>query len=178
MTSEFLSLDSMFATGTDDVVRRAYDAHGSLVFTFCKRALGEESAREVTQDVFLTAWKSRDRFDASRGSLAGWLIGISKNKVLDALRRRQLRLIDPNDIATTLAAVGPDDVDQMANRMLVASALRELPDRPREVLELAFLHDLTHDQIAHRTSLPLGTVKSDIRRGLERLRHHLEQSNG
>ncbi len=177
MTPDTITIDTSFATGDESVLRRAYDAHGALVYTFCRRTVGPEAAHDVTQEVFLAAWRTRDRFDPVRGTLAGWLIGIAKNKVLDALRRRQLHLIDDLD-ARVPAVVGPDQVDATADRMLVAAALAELPERPRRVVELAYPHDLTHEQIAARTSLPLGTVKSDIRRGLDRLRRHLDHAHG
>jgi RNA polymerase sigma-70 factor (ECF subfamily) len=176
MTPDAITIDTSFSTGDESVLRRAYDAHGPLVYTFCRRTVGPEAAHDVTQEVFLAAWRARERFDPSRGTLAGWLIGIAKNKVLDSLRRRQLHLIDDADQPLP-TPVGPDHVETTANRMLLAAALAELPDRARKVVELAYLHDLTHDQIAQRTSLPLGTVKSDIRRGLDRLRRHLDHAH-
>ena len=176
MTPDAITIDRSFSTGDDAVLRWAYDAHGPLVYTFCRRTVGPETAHDLTQEVFIAAWRIRERFDPSRGTLAGWLIGIAKNKVLDSLRRRQLHLIDDAD-EIPAAPVGPDHVETTANRMLLAAALAELPERARKVVELAYLHDLTHDQIAQRTSLPLGTVKSDIRRGLDRLRRHLDHAN-
>jgi RNA polymerase sigma factor (sigma-70 family) len=170
------SLDRRFATGDDDALRSAYEAHGSLIYTFCKRTVGAETAHDVTQEVFLAAWRARDKFDPERGTLAGWLVGIAKNKVLDSLRRRQLHLIGDDELPMT--SVTPDRVDAMADRMMLANALNELTPRARRVVELAYLNDMTHDQIAQQTSLPLGTVKSDIRRGLDRLRLHLERNHG
>ncbi len=165
---------AQFAQGDDTALREAYDEHGALVFTFCKRALGPEVGAEVTQEVFLAAWKARERFDPERGALAGWLIGIAKNKVIDAHRRSTRRVTETELLPESDGASSTPAIDGMADRMLLADALTTLSPRARQVLELAFYQDLTHQQIADRCNLPLGTVKSDIRRGLQRLRHHLE----
>lgn len=175
-TSNVLTVERLFVVGDDDALRHAYDAHGSLVYSLCRRTVGPEAALDVTQEVFIAAWKARDRFDPEKGTLAGWLVAIAKNKVLDSLRRRQLHLIG-DEREPAVEAVGPDLVSATADRMLIASALTQLTPRARQVVELAYLHDLTHEQIAARTALPLGTVKSDIRRGLDRLRRHLERNH-
>jgi RNA polymerase sigma-70 factor (ECF subfamily) len=168
------SPDAAFAAGGDEALRQAYALHGALIYSFCRRALGDEAAQDTTQEVFLAAWRARDRYDHTRGPLAGWLIGIAKNKVLDALRRRQLHLIGDDEPDQPVLAA---DVDAIADRMVLAAAMEQLSPRAREALELAYVHDLTHEQISQRIAVPLGTVKSDIRRGLERLRRHLERTD-
>jgi RNA polymerase sigma factor (sigma-70 family) len=171
------SVEREFASGSNDALRRAYELHGRLVHSYCRRALGPDRANDVTQEVFITAWKIRERYDPTKGSLPGWLMGITRNKVLDALRRRQLHLID-DETSPPLTVTAAVDVEAMADRMLLADALEQLGERARMVITLAYKEDLTHQQIAQRTSLPLGTVKSDLRRGLDRLRRHLELSDG
>jgi len=169
-------VEQLFLSGSEDGLRLAYDQHGALIFSFCRRAL-PESAADITQEVFLAAWKSRQRFDPTRAPLPAWLIGIAKNKIVDALRKsgRQVPRIDDHT-GDRVASVGGAiaDLDSLGDRMLLAEALSQLSDRARRVVELAFYEDLTHPQIADRTGLPLGTVKSDIRRGLQRLRRYLE----
>lgn len=172
------SLEDAFATGSDDALRRVYDLHGPLIHTFCRRAVGADRAADVTQEVFITAWRQRDRFDPSRGSLPGWLVGIARFKVLEALRRRQLHLIDDEHPSHVPPMISPDDVDALAERLLLAAAMDELPERARSVVGLAFREQLTHQEICDRTGLPLGTVKSDLRRSLDRLRRHLERGDG
>ncbi len=147
-----------------------------MVFTFCRRAVGADQAGDVTQEVFIAAWRHRQRFDPQRGTMAGWLIGISRNKVLESLRRRQLRLI-PEDQAGFEELVSHDVVDELADRILLADAMRSLPVRTETLINLAFQDQLSHAEIAERTCLPLGTVKSDIRRGLDRLRRNLERNH-
>ena len=170
-------VEATFIAGGPDALRLAYEAHGSLVYSYCRRSLGDDRAKDVTQEVFVSAWRARERFDPSRGSLAGWLLGITKNRLIDNVRserRHTDRQVDrePGD-------TGADDtgLDRVGDRMLVADALRVLPERPRRVIELAYLDDLTHQEVAEKTGLPLGPVKSDFRRGLARIRHHLESSH-
>jgi len=164
-------------SGDSSALRLAWDQFGTLVFTYCARALRDrEVAADCTQEVFLSAWRSRDRFDASRGSLAGWLMGIARFKVLDA-HRAAPRVPSPTaDLAEQRPADATDSAhpDQLADQLLVAHALDELAPRARQVVELAFYSDLTQTEIAERLGLPLGTVKSDMRRALQRLRSHLE----
>ncbi len=166
-----------FERGDETALKLAYDEHGSLIYTYCKRSLGPELAKDVTQEVFLAAWKARERFDSQRGSLAGWLMGIAKNKVIDQIRLagRRVSTVGGTDLVELSATT--EHVSALADRLLVSEAINSLPERSRKVLELAFFEDLTHAQIAERTDLPLGTIKSDIRRGLARMRRHLEGSS-
>ena len=166
-------LESDFQLGDESALRRAYDEHGSLVYTFCRRAVGSTAADDITQEVFLAAWRARERFDPGRGSLRAWLMGIARNKLIDSYRRQSRR---PESIEADVGDTPTDErsIDGMADRMLVASALDELPERARRVVELAFLQQLSHSEIVEQTGLPLGTIKSDIRRSLGRMRRHLE----
>ena len=140
----------------------------------------------MTQDVFLAAWRSSTRYDPARGSLGGWLMGIAHHKATDTLRARGRALdrvaraaADP--LGAGGVAAGPDTPagggasdSGLAERLLLADALGRLRPEVREVVELAFYSDLTHEQIAERTGRPLGTVKSQIKRSLAALRRHLE----
>lgn len=166
--------DESFTAGGDSALRLAYEAHGSLVYGFCRRVVGDDLAADVTQEVFVAAWKSRSRFDASSGSLAGWLLGVAKHKAFDALRRSGRQPATVSDDAAPEPGGEDPSVEALADRLLLHAAVEELPERAREVMRLAYFADLTHVQIAERTALPIGTVKSDIRRGLKRLRRHLE----
>lgn len=171
-TSE--ALGSAFAAGHAEL-RAVYDAHGKLVYSLCRRALGADAARDVTQEVFISAWKGRAQFDPERGNLAQWLVGITKRRIVDHLRaegRHVVRRADEDD--GRIHAHSEPYVERLGDKILVADAMEQLPDRRRTVIHMAYLDDLTHQQIAEQTGLPLGTVKSDIRRGLERIRQHLE----
>ena len=166
-------VESAFVRGDEDALRLAYDEYGRLVYSFCARSLDSERAKDVTQEVFLSAWRARERYNPEKGRLGAWLMGIARNRVIDNVRsekRHSDRRADEDTIELSTEA----EVDKTSDKMLVADALKELPERSREVIMLAYFHDLTHPQIAERTNIPLGTVKSDIRRGLQRIRRHLE----
>ena len=166
-------VETAFVRGDDNALRRAYDEHGRLVYSFCAKSLGSERAKDVTQEVFLSAWRARDRYNPEKGRLGAWLMAIARNRVIDNVRsekRHSDRRADEDTIELSTEA----EVERTSDQMLVADALRELPERSREVITLAYFHDLTHPQISERTNIPLGTVKSDIRRGLARIRRHLE----
>jgi RNA polymerase sigma factor (sigma-70 family) len=165
-----------WVAGDDSALREAWDCFGRLVFTYCARALGDrERAADCTQETFVSAWRSRHRFDPARGPLAAWLVGIARHRVLDA-QRASFRVPAPG--LTEAVADTPDPRpgpnEGLADRLLVAHALQTLSPRARRVVQLAFYSDLPQTEIAARLDLPLGTVKSDMRRALQRLRHTLE----
>ena len=101
-------------------------------------------------------------------------MGIARFKVVDIHRTEQRNPLAPATAQDAERGVVAEDLDLMAQRMLIADALMDLPERSREMVRLAYFDDQTHTQIAEQSGVPLGTVKSDIRRGLQRLRRHLE----
>ncbi|NNE96251.1 MAG: RNA polymerase sigma factor [Acidimicrobiales bacterium] len=175
-----LALRDRFVAGDRDVVRDLYDHHGPAVYTFAKRAVGPELARDLTQDVFLSAWRARSSYNPSRGSLGGWLMGIMKNRLIDSYRKAGRRVDEAELSEPVQQRAASEDhhrFGQLADRMVLTAALNSLPERQREVLTLAFWGDRTQQQIAEETNQPLGTVKSDMRRGLLRLRAELERND-
>jgi RNA polymerase sigma-70 factor (ECF subfamily) len=167
------ALARAWPTGGDAAMRRVWERYGTLVHTYCVRAIGDRDlAADCVQETFVSAWKSRDRFDPSRGSLPAWLIGIARHRVHDAYRSRARtpapRLAGGDD--TNGAAGTEPETEHVVERLLVADALRTLAPRPRQVVELAFYAGLSQSEIAERLEVPLGTVKSDMRRALLRLR--------
>ena len=159
----------------DTFLRDAYEEYGGLVFSICRRSVDPAAAADISQEVFVAAWKKQDSFDPTRGNLGSWLAGITRNKVIDHFRAsgREDRRMDRVKMSPLPTEPTEQQLDQIAVRMLLADAIDELAERPRMVISMAFFDDLTHDQIAEQTGIPLGTVKSDIRRSLERLRHGL-----
>lgn len=166
------AVQTVWAAGGEDALHLAYERFGSLVFTYCVRSLGNRGdAEEATQDTFVSAWRSRSGFDPERGSLAAWLLAIARFRVLD-LQRRRARVVEQAPAAEA-APDTADVTDQLAHQLIVARALDELPQRVREVIQLAFWSECSHSEIADRLGLPLGTVKSDVRRALIHLRRVL-----
>ena len=131
------------------------------------RLASTTDAEDVTQATFVAAWLGREGFDPPRGSMLGWLLGIARRKVVDQIRAtaRDDRITDS---VRRLAPVGEVKAppDRVVDRLVVADEMAQLPGEQRRVLELAFYDDLTHPQIAAVTGLPLGTVKSHMRRGM------------
>mgnify|MGYP000910526213 CR=1 FL=1 len=168
------ALAARFRDGDPRALEEVYREHGTLVHSFCRRSLGDTRAADATQEVFLAAWRSRERYRPDAGTLAGWLMGIARFKVIDAHRAEQRQPLTVDLTGPVEPVAGSGDLDQMAQRMLLADALETLPERSRQMVRHAFFEDLTHTQIAERYGIPLGTVKSDIRRGVEKLRRHLE----
>ena len=171
--ADVAALEWAFARGEEGALRRLYDRYGRLVYSIALRRLDPEAAADITQEVFVSAWRAHDRYDPDRGAVAGWLVAITRNKIIDELRRRRRRVDTVSDEGVEVVELGAD-IATIADRMLVAEALKSLDARRRGLVELSFFEGLTHSAIAERTGTPLGTVKSEIRRGLERMRRYLD----
>ncbi len=136
------------------------------------------AAEEMTQDVMVTLWRKANLFDPSKSSLATWLYRVARNRRIDALRRDRLDFHDPAEYALDI----PDDnitdtdvlIDIQSREEFVRGALTGLPQEQLGLVRLAFFEGLSHSQIADRTGLPLGTVKSRLRLAFTRLRRALE----
>lgn len=172
-----VALQERFAAGDEQALAEAYGRWSRLVYTVALRSLNgdTDAAEEITQAVFVSAWKSYKTYHPERGSLSGWLMAITRRRVVDkfAARAREQRIFDE---ASRFAEVDPVDspIDAVTDRVLVADQIAQLDQPQRRIIELAFYQDLTHAQIASLTGLPLGTVKSHIRRTLSQLRTRLE----
>ena len=167
-----------FAAGDEQALAWAYERWAARVHGMAVRAFGPgPDAEDVTQQVFVSAWTGRAGFRPEQGPLPAWLTGVCRHKIADtwARRDRQRRAAEAAIADAQRPATGPQPVDAaVADRVLLLGELDRLGQPQRGIIELAFFADLTHSQIAERTGLPLGTVKSHIRRTLERLRDRLE----
>lgn len=137
---------------------------------------GESLAEETMQEALAIVWRKAGQFDPSRASAATWIFTIARNKQLDALRK--LNRPEPEDLPWGLSDPGdPQTAAELAQEQeRLGDAVAKLPSRQKEVIEKAFFGDLSHREIADMTGLPLGTIKSRIRLGLERLRYELTSS--
>ncbi len=168
-----------FAAGDEQALAWAYERFAGQVHGMAVRAFGPgPDAEDVTQQVFVSAWTGRTGYRPDQGPLPAWLVGICRHKIADtwARRDRQRRAAEAavSEARAALDATGPQVDTAVADRVLLLGELERLGQPQRGIIELAFFEDLTHTQIADRTGLPLGTVKSHIRRTLERLRSRLE----
>jgi RNA polymerase sigma-70 factor (ECF subfamily) len=152
-----------------------YDRYGQLVFNVAVRILQNPTdAEEVVQEVFLQAWRDARRYDEARGTPWAWLVMLARARAIDAVRSigRFQRWVAPG-VASDIPDPDPPGAELLAQRQLVTGALQHLSAAQRELLELAYYQGLTQSEIAARTGVPLGTVKTRIRTALERLRDAL-----
>jgi RNA polymerase sigma-70 factor, ECF subfamily len=179
------------AMGDEAAFAVVYDRHSPLVYGAVVRFVGDrEAAAEVVQDAFMALWRRAHQFDASSGSLAGWLLGIARHRAIDRYRAESRR---PTAAAVSLADsftnaepvfaeapagfgadIDPTEVAELHWRQSVVRTLvADLPESERDVLMLAYGRGLSQTEIAERTGTPLGTVKSRTRRALAHLRLRL-----
>jgi RNA polymerase sigma-70 factor (ECF subfamily) len=165
-----------FRGGDQLALREAYDRFGGMVLRVGLLRLGHlQDAEDLVQTVFVRAWKGRAGFDPAKGSLGAWLLGITRRLIAD----RYAALDRDRRITAAAGKVAPAQVqaapaDQVVDRIVVGNELNMLPEDQRRVVMLAFYGQLSHTQIAATTGLPVGTVKSHIRRALIQLRKRWE----
>jgi RNA polymerase sigma-70 factor (ECF subfamily) len=158
-----------------------YDAYAPLLLAVATRMLGNRAdAEEILLDALARVWGEPGRFDVARGSLRAWLTVLVRSRALDLLRARQrserlaARAAQQAPEETRTAPVDPADPSEPAvqddERRRVLEALAELPPAQREAIELAYYGGLSQSEIAERTGTPLGTVKTRIRDGMQKLR--------
>jgi RNA polymerase sigma-70 factor (ECF subfamily) len=163
------------AQGQLTALEQFYDRYIQLVYNLVLRIVRNPAdADEVVQRVFLQVWRNADRYDPSRGAPEAWLVTLARTRAIDALRaaRRVGERIETR-LTHDIADPGLGSAARLPERQRVTGALDELLPAQRELLELAYYDGLTQTEIAARTGLPLGTVKTRIRTGLERLREVL-----
>jgi RNA polymerase sigma-70 factor (ECF subfamily) len=173
-------LMSELAAGRREALGPLHSRYASLVFGLAARSLDRATAEEIAQEVFLTVWQKAATFDPARGTFRAWVSHITHTRVINELRRRGRRPSATSDADGTrsenLADSAPDPAEAVwrdHRRAVVRAAVETLPPPQREALSLAFLEDLTHEQVAAFLNLPVGTAKSRIRAGLKSLRFQL-----
>ena len=169
-----------FAAGDRECLEEAYRRWAPLVHTLAHRELRRTvDAEDITQQVFVSAWRSRADYSPERGSLPGWLVGITRHRLLDHHRRqqRQQRLSSTLEDEAAVALRPPGSTsDGELDRLVIASEIAQLPHPRGTILRMAFWEGYTYPQIAVGLDLPLGTVKSHVRRTLLHLRDRLREA--
>ena len=156
-----------------------YDRHGGAAFSLAYRMVGDRvMAEDISQEAFLSIWRSRMRYDASRGSVRTWVLGIVHNRAIDALRRSMVhdrRRASDEGIEERFEARERTEVEAARRDEArdVRQALGTLPAEQWKVIELAYFGGFTHSEIAAMLDTPIGTVKGRMRLGLEKLRGQL-----
>jgi RNA polymerase sigma-70 factor, ECF subfamily len=154
-----------------------YDRYAGMLSSVLNRILRDtQAAEEILQDIFYQLWRTAGQFDASRGSLPGWLLVIARNRAISRLRRHnpasgeellENTVVLPTNLESSIA------LQQMVGK--VRNAMDSLPKEQRATLELAYFEGLTHSEIAARTGDPLGTVKTRLRSAVETLKRTFKQ---
>jgi RNA polymerase sigma-70 factor, ECF subfamily len=161
------------ASGDAGAVRECMDLYGPLVWSLARRlSRSPADAEDATQEIFLDIWRSAARFDPAQGSDKMFVAMIARRRLIDRLRKRSAEPpMDPPEILESVAWADPAALPETStDAAQAARAIEELKPEQRQVLELSLMHGLSQSEIASRLSLPLGTVKSLMRRGLLRVR--------
>ncbi len=172
-------LTPSFLAGDERALAAAYREFAPLVHTLALRSLPDRSAADdVTQEVFIRVWRSRSTFNPQVARLPAWIVGITRNVISDTLsasaRETRKVLAAAGAGLADEAATGLEDAELLADRLILDGELDRLGEPQGSIMKLAFYDDMTHEQISRKLGLPLGTVKSHIRRSLSHLRNRLE----
>ena len=164
-------LERGFVAGDPVALRQVYDRYGGMIQRIGMLSLRDHhDAEDLVQQVFVRAWRGRAGYDPSRGALGSWLIGITRRQIADrfAERNQRRRVLAAAEQEIPPPVQSPPE--GVIDRVVIADGINQLSPEQRTVLRLAFYHGLTHTEISSTTGIPVGTVKSHIRRGLARLR--------
>ena len=168
------------AGGSAEALRLLHRRFAPLILRIAVQTLDRAAAEDLLQEVFLAVWRNAGRFDPERGTARSWILQIAHFRLLNELRHRSRQpeiTPDPDGLLLSGLAASDPEPEEAAwrhdRRAVLAAALEDLPPAQREALGLAFVHDLTHEGVAAELGLPLGTTKTRIRTGLQRLRSTL-----
>lgn len=175
------ALVQQVAAGDRQAFASLYDRYATRVYALAVRMLGESmAAEEVTQDAFLKLWSRSTSYDPGRGTLLPWLLTIARRTALDRIRMESRRpaIVEPDRDEEWDELPDGDSQGEEARWLSLRFEVAGLPGDQRQVIELAYFQGMTHSQIAAETGLPLGTVKTRLRLGMERLREKWLRGEG
>jgi len=180
LASEHAALMASVAERRDrEAFATLFDYYSPRLNAYLQRlGVDRTTAEEITQEVMVTLWHKAALFDSAKSSLGTWLYRVARNRRIDLARRDRVDYVDPSEYALDI----PDDqapnadgqIDAQTREDVLRTAMTDLPEEQRALVRLAFFESLSHSEIAARTGLPLGTVKSRIRLAFSRLRRALE----
>jgi RNA polymerase sigma-70 factor, ECF subfamily len=159
-----------------------YDRHGGVAYSLAYRIVGERTAAEdVTQEAFISIWRSGARFDPTRGSVRSWMLSVVRNRAIDTLRSKAAKApkltLDDEAILEQRPAAELTEEEAMRHETAseVRGAIGQLPGEQSKVIELAYFGGFSQSEIARMLGVPLGTVKGRMRLGLEKIRGELAE---
>lgn len=173
------TLIAAISAGDTQALEALYDRYSAIVYRLALRILkNQEQAEDVVQEVFWRVWRRSSSFERERGRVAQWLFGVAHNLCIDGLRRQRSRPVSVyEDVEHPLIQQLPDEQVNVADaawsteqRRLIVQALTQLPQAQRQAIELAYFGGLSHQEIATRLDRPLGTIKTRVRLGLQKLK--------
>ena len=178
MTNDTQALLRRIIAKDNQALLQHYEQFGGLVFSIAIRVVGDQQiAEEVTQDVFMKVWEKATSFDAERAKFTTWLGQIARNAAIDTVRKQDRRTpdegsfsIDDNPYVFEKTVAADYETSNPVRAVALHNALKDLPEEQASLIEMAYFGGMTHTDIAAYTGLPLGTVKSRIRAGMQKLR--------
>lgn len=183
MADENEPILARIAAGDPSAVAECMNRYGGLVWSIARRWSDDAAdAEDATQEIFLEVWKSAGRYEPARGSEAVFITTIARRRMIDKLRRKERRprteSFDDDDWTGELADPASDQAATAAEADIARRALATLRPDQQQILLMGVVQGMTHSEIAEATGKPLGTVKTQLRRGLIRVRELIEQSGG
>jgi RNA polymerase sigma factor (sigma-70 family) len=166
------------ARSDEAALAELYDRFGRIAYGLALRVLRDSAlAEDAVQDAFLNVWRSAESFQADRAKASTWVLTFVHRRAVDLVRREERRRTEPEEAAPVRAGPGADeDVERRSKREVVQDALRQLPVDQRQAIELAYYGGYTQSELAERLGEPLGTIKSRMFTGLQRLRALLDEA--
>lgn len=178
LVSEHLVVDlgRRLAAGDESALAEAYERWSALVYTIAKKSVGNpDDAADITQAVFVSAWRGRASFNPEAGAVPSWLVGITRRRVVDHFRSRaRVREVAVEHPPESGGAEVDEGSTAVVDRVVLADEVSRLGPPADQIIRLAFYSDMTHQQISDHLDMPLGTVKTQIRRALTKMRTRLE----
>ncbi|MBE0411489.1 MAG: sigma-70 family RNA polymerase sigma factor [Anaerolineales bacterium] len=173
----------LIARSSNEAMSELYDRYGSLVYGLALQSTGDvATAEEITQDTFLNVWKNAVSYQPDKGKVSTWLASIARHRAIDLLRRKYSRQENNLYSLEEMPSFAPpadenieNELELRARQRLVRQALNQLPKDQRQTLALAYFRGMTHAQIALALDQPLGTVKTRIRLGMQKLHQYLRE---